>query len=694
MAEWNGADGRVSFAQYWYIDDTTDSFVELKNHLGSPLVVVPSIIRPDRDPIELDPVTIQPLATLRLSLKDRLSRLLPPDPPELLRPATTRWGDGSRPNSFVGACRLVPIHPRSAGADDFTAWTIIESPAEGILLVHPFKPSSYVTSSILDSVWWRPFPSASVYYALQNLQATALEVQVEVFDEQGRPAYADTLRLAPSGFELLALGDLAPALDADVGGVRFSLTESRAGALMARGMLIDESKGFSSPLYLHEYDAALSDDTATELHAVSLLFGDLSRLLPNSRATVHPHLMLRNVTDEPVALNWEIAGKNADGRAARMALPERVLAPRTSVHVDLYVERARAGSNIADGVGSLALSHSAHPMDILAELLNVDETGDLCLYDKVVNLHAYEAADLTVASFSVREDRRTFLVVKNVTDSPQRARILVDYDDGAGTYERSIEVESGDLAVVDLAQWRDQGVPDRDGARLPSGDLFGGCVIAADEPGTFIASDPTFTDLLRPDPTTGATIGRAASDGFSCVAEPGGGPGGGGTGGGGTGGGPKSYARSPFESAGCRQSKGCTTKHTGRDLYFPGIALFDHVVSMEEGTVTGIQLGNPHCDKPDPDCSPNGVIVRGRDGGYTVYLHVRPSDDLKKGQKVRPGDVIGWVDDSGYTTGPHIHVARLRSGFGKTHGGDFRDFRQEADDFDTCEFRIPSCPRR
>jgi lipoprotein NlpD len=50
----------------------------------------------------------------------------------------------------------------------------------------------------------------------------------------------------------------------------------------------------------------------------------------------------------------------------------------------------------------------------------------------------------------------------------------------------------------------------------------------------------------------------------------------------------------------------------------------------------------------------NVIIIRHRDGYATVYAHNR-SNQVREGQRVRRGQVIGAVGDTGHTTGANLH---------------------------------------
>lgn len=70
-----------------------------------------------------------------------------------------------------------------------------------------------------------------------------------------------------------------------------------------------------------------------------------------------------------------------------------------------------------------------------------------------------------------------------------------------------------------------------------------------------------------------------------------------------------------------------------------------HVVADGTVTTVGYQGGYGRTIK-----------VRHGHGRITIYAHLsRYAKNLKKGQKVRKGKVIGYVGSTGYATGPHLH---------------------------------------
>lgn len=98
-----------------------------------------------------------------------------------------------------------------------------------------------------------------------------------------------------------------------------------------------------------------------------------------------------------------------------------------------------------------------------------------------------------------------------------------------------------------------------------------------------------------------------------------------------------------------------TTPHTGVDLAtYVGTPL----PSASDGVVTQVyRLGNQNVG--------NGIKVETPDGTEVIYGHL-DSISVKVGDHVQLGDIIGTTGNSGFSTGPHLHL-------GAKSGGQFID---------------------
>lgn len=85
--------------------------------------------------------------------------------------------------------------------------------------------------------------------------------------------------------------------------------------------------------------------------------------------------------------------------------------------------------------------------------------------------------------------------------------------------------------------------------------------------------------------------------------------------------------------------------HTGLDLATPGINK-QNVYSADNGEIVAIKKGNKGYG--------NHVIVK-HDGYETLYGHLSSIGDIKVGQKIQAGTIIGKIGSTGRSTSPHLH---------------------------------------
>jgi len=101
--------------------------------------------------------------------------------------------------------------------------------------------------------------------------------------------------------------------------------------------------------------------------------------------------------------------------------------------------------------------------------------------------------------------------------------------------------------------------------------------------------------------------------------------------------------------------------HTGTDNVLYDFRLMDRGVQVRAaaaGTVAYLSNSSPydrHCDFNWPDAG-NWVWIAAPDGSYHEYLHLRTASmTVKLGDSVQPGELLGLVGSSGYSTQPHLH---------------------------------------
>jgi len=69
------------------------------------------------------------------------------------------------------------------------------------------------------------------------------------------------------------------------------------------------------------------------------------------------------------------------------------------------------------------------------------------------------------------------------------------------------------------------------------------------------------------------------------------------------------------------------------------------------------QVPNHDVPLPPAEAGGNEVILRLGEGIYVGYGHLKPGSlRVRRGQHVRPGQILGELGNSGQSTGPHLHL--------------------------------------
>ena len=106
--------------------------------------------------------------------------------------------------------------------------------------------------------------------------------------------------------------------------------------------------------------------------------------------------------------------------------------------------------------------------------------------------------------------------------------------------------------------------------------------------------------------------------------------------------------RSPFKA---KAKQTCAFKvrgnwaagyHTGEDL----ICSNTELVSPADGIVSYVSSAGAYG---------NHIIIHTNDGNCILMAHMRDKPKVKKGQKVKQGQMVGIMGNTGNSTGPHCH---------------------------------------
>lgn len=126
-----------------------------------------------------------------------------------------------------------------------------------------------------------------------------------------------------------------------------------------------------------------------------------------------------------------------------------------------------------------------------------------------------------------------------------------------------------------------------------------------------------------------------------------------------------------LESKRCTITQGCKTSHVAVDLVKEGY-MFDNIASHSDGKVVQVinscnintsgekKYNSPYRDANNPG---NMVKIDHGNGYYSRYLHLAYNTvKVKVGDKVKAGQVLGYMGNTGYSFGGHLHFEIWKDG--------------------------------
>lgn len=98
-------------------------------------------------------------------------------------------------------------------------------------------------------------------------------------------------------------------------------------------------------------------------------------------------------------------------------------------------------------------------------------------------------------------------------------------------------------------------------------------------------------------------------------------------------------------------------KHNGIDIVGSnnGKSVCDYIIAHSDGEVVGYRNNYNKNDKTGNSYG-NYVKIKHANGYYTMYGHFKYNTiKVKTGDKVKKGDVLGYMGNTGYSFGAHLH---------------------------------------
>ena len=117
-----------------------------------------------------------------------------------------------------------------------------------------------------------------------------------------------------------------------------------------------------------------------------------------------------------------------------------------------------------------------------------------------------------------------------------------------------------------------------------------------------------------------------------------------------------------LQSGMCEITQGYKDGHGGIDLVREGYRL-DNIVAHSDGVVVEV-INNVKVSTPSDATNPGNMVRLDHGNGYqTRYLHMAYNTvKLKVGDRVKRGQVLGYMGDTGNAFGGHLHFEVIKNG--------------------------------
>ncbi len=454
----------------WRLDAGFEATLRLKNVLVNQILsVTPSLIMADGTRAPLAPVTLAPAGVATLNIGDAVNHLTG-------AAAAHRSAYGmvsidytwSWPGALMASLQNI----------DETAMLSFQSAPQSVRTGG--SPRGPAKLQRIESGWWKPYASTSLFAFLGNGTDTSEDVALDLRSATGVSLLHRQFHLAPHAstrFDLLGLLEVAPTT-----GAAGSLTLTYSGpegGLIAEAGLEDLTNGFSHTLHLTEAHPERDHDAAPHTVTVAtpgVMFGaPLARMQFPQNTSFRPFLLLhneaaaaRNIT---VHATWTENGAVAQRSLGILAVPSRA--------TELFDFAPLLTGTVKPDNGSIQLSESfsGKENDIHFEAGSTDQSGNY-VFDAQSRIEDWTAAR-TICYWTVNGDTNTMVSLWNY--SPDAQDLVLTLHFRGGTYDLPIRLNPDADLELDLATLIKQQKPDAHGNVIPSNILEGSATLSSSQ---------------------------------------------------------------------------------------------------------------------------------------------------------------------------------------------------------------------
>ena len=319
-------------------------------------------------------------------------------------------------------------------------------------------------SARLAGVWWLPSPKGGVKLVLSNTTNTKLSVSATIRGKAPKREGGTTVEVRPHETKVLSierdlLGREQSAMSS-FGAISIE-HNGEPGAVLARAMAHDASRGYSLPIQFSDPATAKSNN----------LQGAGLRLGSAGRESLSPTLVIHNAGGTETTLNGRVPYTTADGTPGEIILPPLQLSSGETEVIDIATYVKAHGVNGEVAAAGLEFQYTGELGSVITSAFSISRSGNQVFRVPLWDIAAQRSGTGGYPWY-IEGDSSTVIYIKNVTDEIQKYRMYLKLTGGDYVFPLTT-VAPHQTTVIDVRKLRDTQVPDVNGQTIPAGEKRG-----------------------------------------------------------------------------------------------------------------------------------------------------------------------------------------------------------------------------